>query len=150
MALSPDERFAYVLTQSESTIVSFTLDKATGRLSPLETVDSTPSPSLGAHIAVHPSGKFLYASNRADSSISIFTIDATTGRLTRVGYQRDMINYPWWFGMDAAGQFMMVASDRSATVLAHRIDSTTGTLQRLGTPLAVPMRPTFVGVLSFP
>ena len=150
MALSPDERFAYVLTQSESTIVSFTLDKTTGLLSPLETVNSTPSPSLGAHIAVHPSGKFLYASNRADSSISMFSIDQATGRLTRLGYQRDMINYPWWFGMDPTGQLMMVASDRSATVLAHRIDPATGLLQRLGMPVAVPMRPTFVGILSVP
>jgi 6-phosphogluconolactonase (cycloisomerase 2 family) len=30
MSFTPDERFAYLLTQGESTIVSFTYDKATG------------------------------------------------------------------------------------------------------------------------
>jgi 6-phosphogluconolactonase (cycloisomerase 2 family) len=150
MALTPDERFAYVISQSDSMIFSFTLDKTTGRLMPLESVASTASPTLGAHVAVHPSGKFLYASSRSDNSIIIFTIDANSGRLTRVGYQRDMISYPWWFALDPTGQFLYVASDRSASVLAHRVNPTTGTLQAIGMPLPVAMRPTYVGVLSLP
>jgi 6-phosphogluconolactonase len=150
IALTPDERFAYVISQSDSMIFSFTLDKTTGRLTPLESVASTASPTFGAHVAVHPSGKFLYASSRGDNSIIIFTIDANTGRLTRVGYQRDMISYPWWFGLDATGQFLYVASDRSTSVLAHRVNTTTGLLQTIGMPLPVAMRPTYVGVLSFP
>ena len=150
MAFTPDERFAYVISQSDSMIFSFTLDKTTGRLMPLESVASTASPTSGAHVAVHPSGKFLYASSRGDNSIVIFTIDANTGRLTRVGYQRDMISYPWWFSVDPTGQFLFVASDRSASVLAHRVNPTTGTLQTIGMPLSVAMRPTYVGVLSLP
>ena len=150
MALTPDERFAYVISQSDSTIFSFTLDKTTGRLTPLESVSSTASPTLGAHVAVHPSGKFLYASSRGDSSIVIFTIDGNTGRLTRVGYQRDMINYPWWFALDPTGQLLFVASDRSTSVLAHRVNPTTGSLQTIGMSFSVAMRPTYVGVLSLP
>jgi 6-phosphogluconolactonase len=150
MVFSPDQRFVYALTQNESTILSFTFDKTTGRLTPLETVNATPSPSLGAHIAVHASGKFLYASNRSDNSVAIFTVDGASGRLTRIGYQRDMIAYPWWFSIEPTGQLLLVASDRSATVSVHRIDQTTGTLQRLGMPATVAMRPTFVGVLSLP
>src|SRR5262245_7278224 len=38
IALTPDERFAYVISQSDSMIFSFTLDKTTGRLTPLESV----------------------------------------------------------------------------------------------------------------
>jgi 6-phosphogluconolactonase len=150
MALTPDERFAYAISQSDSVIFSYTVDKTTGRLTPLENVNATASPTLGAHVAVHPSGKFLYASSRSDNSIVIFTIDPTTGRLTRVGYQRDMISYPWWFGLDPAGQLLLVASDRTASVLAHRVDPTTGALQTLGMPVSVAMRPTYVGVLSLP
>jgi 6-phosphogluconolactonase len=150
LVFSPDQRFVYALTQNESIILSFTFDRTTGRLTPLETINATPTPSLGAHIAVHPSGRFLYASNRSDNSVAIFTVDATSGRLSRVGYQRDMIAYPWWFSIDTTGQLLLVASDRSATVAVHRIDQTMGTLQRLGMPATVAMRPTFVGVLSLP
>ena len=146
----PDDRFAYVITQDSSTLYSFTLDKTTGRLTPLETVNATASSSLGAHVAVHPSGKFLYTSNRSDNSVSIFIIDSNTGRLTRVGYQRDNINYPWWLSVDPSRHLPVVANDRSATVVSDRIDPTTGTLQPIGMPLTVPMRPTYVGVLSFP
>jgi 6-phosphogluconolactonase len=150
LALSPDERFAYLLTQSSSTVTTFTHDKAIGRLTVLETVNTTPGGSVGAHIAVHPSGKFVYASNRSDNSIAIFNVNAATGRLARVGFQRDMISYPWWFGIDASGQFLIVASDRSATVLVHRIDQVAGTLTPLGAPVTVALRPTFVGILSLP
>ena len=150
MALTPDERFAYVISQSDSMIFSFTLDKATGRLTPLESVSFMASPTLGAYVAVHPSGKFLYASSRGDSSIVIFTIDGNTGRLTRVGYQRDMINYPWWFALDPTGQLLFVASDRSTSVLAHRVNPTTSTLQTIKMPFSVAMRPTYVDVLSLP
>jgi 6-phosphogluconolactonase (cycloisomerase 2 family) len=86
-------------------------------------VSSTPSGALSAHIKVHPNGKFLYASNRTDNSLSIFTIDPATGRLTRVGYQREMIVYPWHFAIDPSGQFLIVANNHAANVLVNRIDA---------------------------
>jgi len=150
IAFSPDERFAYVLTQLQSTVVVLTHDKPNGRLTVLETVSSAPNGSISAHIAVHPSGKFVYASNRLDNSISIFSVDAVTGRLTRVGQQRDRIAFPWWFDLDPAGQLLIVPNDPTGTVLVHRIDQNTGTLQPLGMPVSVPMRPTYVGILSLP
>jgi 6-phosphogluconolactonase len=150
LVFSRDEQFVYALTQGESTIFSFRFDKTTGGLTPIETVNTTPSGSLGAHIAVHPSGKFLFASNRGDNSVATFTIDAGSGRLTRIGFQRDMISTPWWFAIEPTGQWMLVASDRTASVSVHRIDQTTGMLQRVGAPVTVAMRPTYVGVLIMP
>lgn len=148
--LTPDERFAYVFTQGQSTIAAFAHDRTTGRLTAIETVNSTTTGSLGAHIAVHPSGKFLYTSNRGDNSVSIFSIEQATGRLTRGGFQRAMITNPWWLGLDATGQLLIVANDRAGTVLVHRVDQTTGLLQTLGAPIAVAMRPTYVGILTLP
>ncbi|HET6279481.1 MAG TPA: lactonase family protein [Polyangia bacterium] len=150
IAFSPDERFAYVLTQLQSTVVVLAHDKPNGRLTVLETVTSAPNGSISAHIAVHPTGKFVYASNRLDNSISIFSVDTATGRLTRVGQQRDRIAFPWWFDLDPAGQLLIVPNDPTGTVLVHRIDQNTGTLQPLGMPVSVPMRPTYVGILSLP
>jgi 6-phosphogluconolactonase len=82
--------------------------------------------------------------------MAIFTVNLATGRLSPATFQRGMISYPWWFGMDATGQFLIVANDRSASVLVHRIDQVAGTLTPVGMPVSVAPRPTFVGVLSLP
>jgi 6-phosphogluconolactonase len=148
MAFTPDQRFVYVLTQGESTISAFEYDASTAGFTPLETIPSTPEGSLSAHIEVHKSGKFLYTSNRQDDSIAIFTIDEVTGRLTNVGYQREMLTFPRFFGIDPTGELMIIASQDTAQILVHRIDQQTGLLSVIGPPLNVPPMPTFVGLLA--
>jgi len=150
MAFTPDERFAYVLTQNESTITHFEYDGIAG-LNPIETIDATSNgASLSAHIEVHESGKFLYASNRDDNSVAVFNIDPVTGSLTSVAEQRDMLNFPRLFAIDPTGQLMVVGSQHGNTVLVHRIDQQTGALSVVGTPVSVPPEPTFVGILAIP
>lgn len=151
MAFTPDEKFAYVLTQNQSTITQFAYDAATVTLTPIETVPAAPDGgALSAHILVHPSGKFLYASNRSDDSIAMFRIAEGTGKLESLGYQREMLQFPRFFAIDPSGTLMIIASQDSAEVLAHRIDTATGLLQKLGEPLSVPPEPTFVGLLAIP
>lgn len=150
IAFTPDERFAYVITQGESKIHAFSYDKAAVTLTPLETYDSTPQGSLSAHIEVHRSGKFLYTTNRNDNSVGIFSIDPLTGALTNVGHQREQLNFPRLFAIDPDGELMIVGSQHANTLLVHRIDQDTGELQVLGDPIDVPPEPTYVGILPIP
>ncbi|HEY0708974.1 MAG TPA: lactonase family protein [Polyangia bacterium] len=149
-AFTPDEKYAYILTQGESTIIAFSHDKATSRLTMIGTFPSTDEGSLSAHIEVHKSGKFLYTTNRRDNSVGIFAIDAATGRLTRTALYREMLSGPRLFGIDPSGEYMIVASQSTNNVLLHKIDQTTGMLQRIGTPVAVAGSPTFVGIINLP
>ncbi|HEY0711662.1 MAG TPA: lactonase family protein [Polyangia bacterium] len=148
IAFTPDEKYAYILTQGESTIIGFTHDKATSRLTMIDTFRSTDSGSLSAHIEVHQSGKFLYTTNRRDNSVGIFSIDAATGRLTRTALYREMLSAPRLFGIDSTGQYMIVASQNTGNVLLHKIDQMTGMLQRIGTPVAVGARGARAGPLA--
>jgi 6-phosphogluconolactonase len=150
MAFTPDEKFAYVLTQNESTITQFAYDKATVSLTPVETVDAAPNGSLSAHIVVHQSGKFLYASNRSDDSVVMFKLDPLTGKLENLGYQRENLQFPRFFAIDPTGQLMVIASQDSAEVLVHRIDQNSGLLTAIGSAISVPPEPTFVGLLAIP
>jgi 6-phosphogluconolactonase len=150
MAFTPDEKFAYVLTQNASTITQFSYDKATVTLTPVETVPAAPMAALSGHIVVHPSGKLLYASNRRDDSVAIFKLDPVTGKLENVGYQREQLSSPRFFALDPTGQLMAIASQDGAEVLMHRIDTETGLLQVIGSPISVPPEPTFVGFLAIP
>ncbi|HEY0705985.1 MAG TPA: lactonase family protein [Polyangia bacterium] len=150
LAFSPDERFVYSMGQSSSAVTQLAYDKATGRLTSVQTVPTAMGAGLGGHIALHPTGKFLYASNRRGPGLTIFSVDATTGRLTRVGDQADMLGAPWWFSLDPGGQFLVVPNSSSSNVLVHKVDQATGTLQPLGPASSVAMRPTYAGILALP
>jgi 6-phosphogluconolactonase len=150
LAFSPDERFVYSMAQSTSTVSQFSYDKATGKLTAVQTVPTAMGAGTGGHVALHPSGKFLYASNRRGPGLTVFSVDATSGRLTRVGDQAEMLSAPWWFSLDPAGQFLIVPNSGTSNVLVHKVDQTTGTLQPLGPAQSVAMRPTYAGILALP
>lgn len=151
VAFTPDERFAYVLTQDDSTLTAFDYEPLSATLTFIETVPATPNgASFSAHLAVHPSGKFLYASNRMDNGIAAFSIDPQTGRLTAIEQHREMLNFPRLFAIDSSGELMVIGNQHANSITLRRIDPDTGELQVIGTPVSVPPEPTFVGILGLP
>jgi 6-phosphogluconolactonase len=153
MALDPTERFAYVLSELENAVTSFRYDRVTGRLSDpqrLPTIAQGGKKQETAHVVVHPSGKFLYVSNGNDNSIVRFAIDPGTGRLSQPHYQRAQISFPRDFTIDPAGRYLIVANRDSASLVTFLIDGVTGDLRPLGSPIPVPAKPEFVGVLALP
>ncbi len=149
LALSPDERHAYVLSELESTITSFDFDPATGKLSNPQTIPSHDgTKGSSAHIVVHPEGRFLYASNRTENSIGLFSIGGD-GRPQPVAFVRDMISTPRDFTVDPSGTFLISANQNGAeNLLVFRI-AEDGRLSRVRT-VAVGGRPSFVGVALLP
>ncbi|MGC2326920.1 MAG: lactonase family protein, partial [Candidatus Sulfotelmatobacter sp.] len=87
-AFHPSGKFAYVISEMQSTVTAFAYGSAGGTLQALQTVTTLPADFKGhnddAEIEVHPSGKFLYASNRGHDSIAVFAIDSGKGTLTTV------------------------------------------------------------------
>jgi 6-phosphogluconolactonase len=153
MAFDPKEQFAYVLSELQNAITSFRYDKKTGRLSEpqrIPTIASNGKKEETAHVVVHPSGRFLYVSNGNDNSIVRFSIDPASGRLENRGFERTQIRFPRDFTIDPSGRYLLVANRDSASLVVFRIDAATGKLGLVGTPINVPARPEFVGVLAFP
>jgi 6-phosphogluconolactonase len=151
LAFTTDERFAYVLTQDESTITSFTYDAGTATLTSIETIPATPSGgSFSAQLHIHPSGKFLYASNRMDNGIASFAIDQQTGQLTEIEQHREMLDFPRSFAIDPSGRWLLIGNQHSNSLVTRRIDQLTGQLAVEGVPVAVAPEPTFVDILSLP
>src|SRR5581483_3671331 len=70
----PNDRFAYVINEMQSTVTAFTWDASRGVLSTIGTVSTLPKDFHGenttAEVQVHRSGKFLYGSNRGHDSIA--------------------------------------------------------------------------------
>lgn len=150
LALAPDERHAYLLSELDSLILSFSYDAAQGTLTPLHTIDSQDqTKGASAHIAVHPSGRFLYASNRAENSLGLFSIDAQ-GRVQEVAFEYTGIDTPRDFAIDPLGEYLVLANQNGTQDLrVYRIDQADGRLTHVQT-VAVGGSPTFVGFVLLP
>jgi 6-phosphogluconolactonase len=142
LAFRPDNRFAYVINELQSTVTAFAYDAASGTLSPLQTVPTLPEDFDGdnttAEVLVHPSGRFLYGSNRGHDSIAVFAIDAANGRLRFIEHQPTAGSTPRNFGIDPTGQFLLAANQASDSVVVFRVDQATGGLKPTGQRIEVP------------
>jgi 6-phosphogluconolactonase len=140
VAFHPNGKFAYVLTELESSVTTFAYRASNGSLSPLQTISTLStlrkdysSPKEAAEIAVHPNGKFLYASNRAGiDTISAFSINPAKGTLSLRDEYPTLGKTPRNFAIDPTGKFLLAANQESNNIVIFRIDSTTGALTPTG------------------
>jgi 6-phosphogluconolactonase len=153
LAFGMDELFAYGVTEVEATLVTFTYDKAAGRLA---TVGS-PVPAFvteaggGSHVIVHPNGKFLFVSSRFDNKLVTFSINAGTGAATMASNTDDSLSYPRDFALDPSGAYLIAGTqpnsvaamapnkkpDGGGKLVVFRIDQNNGSLSRIGTPTTI-------------
>ena len=141
-AFHPSGRFAYVVSELNSTATVFSYDARKGALQAVQTVKTIPSNFSGhnddAEVEVHPSGRFLYTSNRGHDSIAVFAIDAGKGTLTLVEYVPTQGKTPRSFEIDPTGTLLFAANQESDTIVVFRIDANTGRLTATGKVLDVP------------
>ncbi|HTJ77818.1 MAG TPA: lactonase family protein [Rariglobus sp.] len=83
IVVHPSGRFIYGSNRGHDSIAVFSVDSATGKLTPVETV-----PTQGKtprNIVLDPTGHWLIAANQDSNSLVVFSVDQTTGRLTPTG-----------------------------------------------------------------
>ena len=76
--LSPDGRHLYASERTSSTLSTFRVDAATGKLQPL---GQTPTEKTPRGFAIDSSGRFLIAAGQESHSVSVHPIDPATGAL---------------------------------------------------------------------
>jgi len=138
----PNERFAYVINELNSTIIAFTYERESGILEEIQTVSTLPEGFKGenypADIHVSPSGKFLYGSNRGHDSIVIYRINEETGRLSYISHESTRGRFPRNFAIDPSGKFLLVANQKTDNIVTFRIDQETGLLEPTGNETNIP------------
>ena len=138
----PNDRFAYVINELDSTITAFTYTSARGALRAVQTISTLPSDFSGANdcadVQVSPSGKFLYGSNRGHDSIVVFAIDDRTGKLQYVQHEPTRGKTPRNFAIDPTERYLLVANQDSDTIHTFRIDPVQGKLTPTGLMAEVP------------
>lgn len=147
--VTPDGRFVYVsLTQNNNRgVAGYSLNAATGILTPLP---GSPYPTSGDEVkrpALHPNGRFLYVTNETSSTIDVFEINAATGALsTMPGSPYAAATGPGPIVIDPSGSFAFVPNYNGGagnTVSVYRINESTGGLTQ------IPSSPCTVGTGPF-
>ena len=122
----PRKALAYVINELDSTVTTYRQDRATGRLTPLQVLRSTPPEftgySTGAEIWVDRAGRNVYLSNRGHDSIGVFGIDAAKGTLTPRQWVPTKGSVPRFFCFDPAGRFLYVANQGGHTLIGYRVE----------------------------
>jgi 6-phosphogluconolactonase len=142
LAFHPNGKFAYVLSEMESSVTVFSYQAKTGAFSSLQSVSALPAdysgPKEAAEIAVHPSGKFLYTSNRGHDSIAVFAIDEKKGTLKSLGQVLTGGKTPRHFAIDPTGAYLLAENQESNNIVIFHIDPATGSLTPTGQTVDVP------------
>jgi 6-phosphogluconolactonase len=129
VAIDKAGRFAFVAALSFSEVWAFTIDPASGRLSP---VQGSPFPATTGidGMTIDGSGHFLYMSEHAAngaSAVEGFSIDQTSGALTAVpGSPYATATEATAIVSDPSGRFVYVAA--GAFIAGYTINSSSGAL----------------------
>ncbi|MEQ1505721.1 MAG: lactonase family protein [Myxococcota bacterium] len=160
LVFHPTAPFAYLIDETDDTLVGLAYDASVGRLTIRQTVSTLASgvdgsASYCAEVAFGASGRFLYGTNRGDDTVVVFDVDPVTGDLSLVGHVPTGGDWPRHFSIDplrpngTGGELLLVANQRSDTVVSFRIDPVTGMPSQTVTT-AIPAAPSFVGVVDLP
>lgn len=126
LALSPDRRFLYAALRSEPfTIVSFAIDKESGKLAP---VYIGPLDASMAYIAVDRTGKWLLAASYPSGTVSVSPLDAD-GKVAAMPCQI-LTDRPkaHCITLDAANAHAYCAVLEQDLILQMKFDAATGRL----------------------
>src|SRR5712691_8291002 len=129
VAVDPTGRFAYTVNTFSGDVSMYTINAATGSLTPLGTVPTGANP---VSIVVDPSGRFTYVVNTCGNDVSIYTVDNTSGILTSTGIAPAAGN-PSAITVDPSGKFAYVTNIASSSVSMYTINANTGALTSTGT-----------------
>src|SRR5215472_17502995 len=151
MAFAPNGRFAYTANELNSTVTAFSYDKATGRLSEIQTLpsiqgyDGANGVNYPSEVEVDSQGKFLYVANRNGDNIAVFAI-AADGQLAPSSQTSAGGKYPRHFALDPSGNYLFVENQNSDNIVEFRVDRGTGALTTTGADVkvSIPMCVVFV------
>jgi len=157
MALSPDNKSLYLISQVSGHITQFAIDGANGTLAKVGDTASVP-PELGlqpgimkegaaeanskadddgvpriwaADIQITPNGRFLYATERRSNRIILLSVAPDTGKTTYVtNFETE--KQPRAIRVDPTGKYLVASGEKSDRLSVYRIAQADGRLSLVG------------------
>jgi 6-phosphogluconolactonase len=131
-AFHPRLPIVYVNYELDSSLSVNQYDQATGRITAVQIVPSTPDTFVGANtsaeVEVDPSGRFVYVSNRGSDLIGAYSINVSSGRVSPVGWTPSGGRGPRFMKIDPSGTLLHAANELTDTIVTFKIDPESGKL----------------------
>lgn len=142
MMFGKSGKFAYLLGEMSSKVITLSYDAAHGKLTPIQTIATIPADFKGednsAELAMDTSGRFLYASNRGHDSVSLFSIDQRTGLLKLLQVESSGGKIPRSIAIDPSGRHLLAADQDSGRIVVFDRNRNSGRLTPNGEVLNLP------------
>ena len=130
----PANRHVLVVDLGTDAVVSYQLDGATGKLTPVSSGAALKPGAGPRHLAFHPKGVFAFVANELDSTVTAFRYDRERAALDEVqttpaspgGTVAE--NYPADIHVSASGRHLYVSNRGDNTIAIFAIDDGTGQL----------------------
>lgn len=135
VALDPKENFALAVDLGMDKVISYRLDKKTGKLENIEASNLTLAAGAGPrHLAFHPNKKLAFIISELNSTITSCTYDAKSGKLTKVmvvnalpeGFDGE--SYCADIHVSPDGKFLYGSNRGHNSIVIFKIDKKTGEL----------------------
>ena len=130
----PGTRHVLVVDLGIDAVVSYELDGATGKLTPVSSGAALKPGAGPRHLAFHPTGNFAYVANELDSTVTAFTYDRERGALDEVQTTAASPggtvaqNYPADIHVSPSGRFLYLSNRGEDAIAVFAIDTATGSL----------------------
>jgi 6-phosphogluconolactonase len=98
--ISPSGRFLYAPNRGHNSIACFSLDAASGLLTPIQRVPTQPMPRA---FSLDPLGNYLYVAGEESGRLASYRVDAATGKLEPLEVY-DVGEAPMWVLIAGLGQ----------------------------------------------
>lgn len=145
----PSNQHVYLINEEASTLTTYLIDSASGKLTQQQTLSSLPTgykgTSFASGLVLSKDARHLYVANRLHNSISQFNINEN-GSLTMADNVWTHGDYPRTLTISPDGQSLYAMNQRSDNITQFTIDPSSGKLtftQRF-TPVGSPSQLVFV------
>ena len=150
IVFSPNDKFAYVVSELKPEVTVFTHDPETANLDQIQVVPTVPADQTGfvgpAEVLIDKAGKFLYASNRGPGTIAVYLVDAATGKLRMIQTVETGFTWPRGVEFDPTGKLLFAGDQKSHKFVTFHIDPASGKLALTGNTYEAPSPVAFLFV----
>lgn len=140
IAIHPNNRYAYLINEKDSSMTFFEFDDITGKLTPRQILPTLPDTYTGDGQAsasiLNQAGTILIGSNRIHESLVLYRINQHTGYMSLLSFYPTMGLTPRFITFNNDYSRLYAANEDSDTIIEMKLDSDNGILTYTGRVIA--------------
>lgn len=127
VAMHPNGKFAYLVSERDSTITFYVYDELNGTMIPMQILSTLPDTETddcwASGVAMDNDGRYIYVSNRSHNSVTWYAVDQRTGYLTLLGNVSCLGRHPRFIALGPASKHLYIANKNTHTIYRYNVEA---------------------------